>query len=220
MIARTRPSQSRLAIAAKAAWLSLAVMVLLAPAGCSIGGSSSVSAENDRLRREVMGLQDQVSKLQGETDELKAKLATTAKAQGMNPDVIASLPVVTHVDIGAFSNIIPPMGAATGVRVEFYPKDGRNRFVQCVGQVNIEALLLPADIGKGEPKRIGSLTLDAPALREAYRSGMLGTYYEAAVPLDTSMSEAAREGSVLVRLEFIDGTNDQIHKAERTITAR
>lgn len=219
MIQNIRPSHSGIAVVARGVLWSFAAASLLAPAACSIGGSSTVSAENDRLRREVMGLQGQVSRLEGETDELKTKLATVAKARGLPPGVIASLPVVTHVELGSYSNIIPPMGAAAAVRAEFSPKDGRDRFVQCVGEVRIEALLL-SEVGKGEPKRIGMVTLDAPALRDAYRSGVLGTYYEAIVPLEPGVSDAAREDAVLLRLEFMDGTNDQIHKAERTIKAR
>lgn len=220
MNARTRHAEPRPNRAATSAICSLALAMLLSPAGCSLGGSSTVSAENDRLRREVLGLHDQVSKLQGETEELKRKLAAASNAQSLPPDAIAALPVVTHVEVGSYSNLIPPGGAASAVRVEFYPRDGRDRFVQCVGQVNIEALLLPADVGKGEPRRIGRLTLDPGALREAYRSGILGTYYEGIVPLESGLSEGSREGSVLVRLEFIDATNNQVYKAERTITAR
>ncbi|MBI1190430.1 MAG: hypothetical protein GC200_07110 [Tepidisphaera sp.] len=196
----------------------LACLPLLS--GCTLGGSTSASAENDRLRREAIDLKDQIAKLKGETDELKAKLAAASKAEGMKPDVIEALPVVTHIEIGGFSGLIPPMGAASGVRVEFYPKDGRDRFVQCVGAVKIEALLLPAEVGQGEPKRLGAISLDPPALRDAYRAGMLGTYYEAVVPIPPDMADAARESSILVRLEFIDGTNDQTHKAEYTIAPR
>lgn len=214
------PRPTSLACLIRPACRVLLLGLLLAPASCTVGGSSTVSAENDRLRREVLELKDQVANLKGETDELKTKVAMASKPSPMKPDAIAALPVVTHLDLGAFSNVIPPMGPATAVRVEFYPKDGRDRFVQCVGQVSVEVLLLPAEVGVGEPKRVGTLTLDPPALRDAYRSGVLGTYYEATVPLSSDMSEAAREGALLVRLEFLDATNDQVHKAERTITAK
>lgn len=196
----------------------LACLPLLS--GCTLGGSTSASAENDRLRRQAIELNDTIAALQGEVTELKLKLEAAATARGLNPDVIQALPVVTRVTMGDYSSVAPPEGAATGVRVEFSPRDGRDRFVQCVGRVTIEALLLPAAVGASEPRRLGAVTLEGEDLRNAYRSGMLGTYYEAFVPIPPDLADAARKAPVLVRLEFVDFLSGSTQKAEQTIAPR
>lgn len=196
----------------------LAVLLAVAGglAGCTLGGSRSASAENDRLRKAMVEKDARIAALEGDKAELIVKLAG-GERRGLHlpPDAAATLPVATGVDVGRFSGLLPASakGAATGCRVEFSPRDGRGRFVPVAGSVKARVLLDGA-----EPRLLGEVALDAAAVREAYRSGLTGTYYECEVPLAAPLERPGEaDPAVVVRLELTDAMTGEVLKAERTI---
>jgi len=200
-------------------------MLLIAP-GCRIGGSSGVSAENDRLRAEVVDLSDRIKLLEGERDELKVKVAELAEARAMTmpQEVLEALPRATTISIDGLSGFTPtdPSAPATGVVAYFTPKDGRGRFVQVAGTIKVEALVAAAEIGAGsEPRLVGSVSLNPAQVRDAYRSGLLGTHYTVEFPMQEAVARGPAEGPTLIlRAEFMDGLTGQVHRAERLIPGR
>ncbi len=174
-------------------------------AGCRSGGFANA---NDALRARVVELERQVGQLERRKDELAAELAGASAAPDSLPgEIRANTPRVTTLGIGTRSHVRPvrePRGEG-GVRarrllVYIEPADGRGRFVQMVGSLTVHVDVLPGD---AEPVTIGHLDLAPAELRDAYRSGMLGTHYTAEVPLD--LSEAAGISRCDVRVVYTDG---------------
>ena len=170
--------------------------------GCRSGGFANA---NDALRERVVELEREVGRLGRRNDELAAELARASGAPDSLPEVIrANTPRVATIGIGARSHVREPRGEG-GVRarrliVYIEPADGRGRFVQMVGALTVHVDVLPLD---AEPVSIGHLDLAPDELRDAYRSGMLGTHYTAEVPLD--LSEAAGISRCDVRVVYTDG---------------
>lgn len=194
--------------------LSLAAVL----GGCTLGGSRSASAENDRLRKAMIEKDARIAALEGDKAELIVKLAAGDRTGlRLPPDAAATLPVATGADVGRFSGLLPANSkvAASACRVEFSPRDGHGRFVPIAGRAMVRVLLATTD---GTPPRaLGEATLDAPAVRAAYRSGLTGTYYECEVPLTAPLERSGDDPAVVVRLELTDAMTGEVLKAERTI---
>lgn len=189
-----------------------AVFVL---AGCTIGGSSSTGAENDRLRRENLELKQRVAALEAERDEAKAAAAQAGRAASMPNDVTAYLPRVAGVEIGRFSGLTPTSSAepATGLVVYVEPYDGMQRFVQATGVLAVSATWFP-DGEKGQREiDLGGRTLDAAAVRDSYRSGIAGTFYKIEMPLRSPVQP--RRGSVRIRVELRDALSGAVYSATK-----
>ncbi len=170
--------------------------------GCRSGGFANA---NDALRRRVVELEGQVGRLERRNDELAAELARASGAPDSLPEAIrVNTPRVATLGIGTRSHVRPVRepGDVRARRLIVYvePADGRGRFVQMVGALTVHVDVLPLD---AEPVSIGHLDLAPAELRDAYRSGMLGTHYTAEVPLD--VSDAAGISSCDVRVVYTDG---------------
>lgn len=202
---------------------ALAALALGTLSACS----SRVEIENDRLREENQSLKQQVETLTGANAELNAKLseATSAHAAPMQADVLAALPRVASIDVDNLSGYYPGDRAqpATSVRIFLRPFDGRRRFVQAVGNVAVEALIIPNGVGAADGTEASNLppraqlvaNLTPTQLREAYRSGITGTHYEIDLMLAAPMPD--RSATILVRAQFTDAVTGVVHKAERLI---
>ncbi|MCC6677122.1 MAG: hypothetical protein IT436_08255 [Phycisphaerales bacterium] len=202
---------------------TLAVLagVLFALGGCRIGGNREVEKVNDELRRENLELKQQVEMLSHDRDDLRVKLEGEARARlgALNPEVLAALPVCAGVEIEKLSGLEPAdrSAAATGVVVYLRPYDSRDRVVQIVGMLDVEAAWLPGSAGKGEaPRTIARARLEPAQLREAYRSGLMGSGYTVELPLETPIGD--RAGTLVIRAEFADALTGKVWKAERTET--
>jgi hypothetical protein len=197
--------------------LGLACAVLPA---CRIGGERSVSAENDRLRQLSKDQQTQIASLEGEISELKAKLnEASLPNQGLAPEALEAMPRVTQIEISSLSGFMPTEGTtADKVIVWFETRDGRSRFVQAVGTVNVEALTLAPKLGDSSPasERIGAATLTPVQLRDAYRSSFTGTHYAVEIPLDKPIDRTGK--SLVMRVELHDAVTGQVVKGERVIS--
>ena len=197
-----------------------ALLLLLAlPLGaCRLGGSRSVEAENDRLRRETAEQRARLAALEGELRELRARLASSPAAGPAAP----TLPVATSVEVGRFSGLLPASGqapTAPRLRVEFMPLDGRGRFVQIAAGAEIE--ILQASGGTDTPAAssgavLARVSLSPDEVREAYRSTFVGTFYEHVLDLPTPTPT----GPVTIRVTLHDGLTGQTLVGEQAVKLR
>lgn len=190
-------------------------------AGCRVGAGRDIETVNDELRRENLELKQQVETLMRERDDLRLKLGGEAQARlgAMNPEVLEALPVCAGLEIEKLSGLQPAerSAAATGVVVYLRPVDARGRVVQIVGTLDVEASWLAGSAGKGEaPRTIARARLSPAQLREAYRSGLMGSGYTVELPLEAPIAE--RNGTLVIRAEFADALTGKVWKTERADT--
>lgn len=169
--------------------------------GCK-AGPKNFENENDALRREVTTLRDEVARLKAENTDLRARAAQALAALKASDEpgarVIESMPRCAAVEIGARSG--PVRGDPNAFEVLIETLDARRRFVQVAGELGVEVTRL-GDGGGGAgaaPLMLGSVTLDATGLREAYRSSFMGTHYSVVVPLSPPHAGTVATGSTLV----------------------
>ncbi len=203
--------------------LAAAAGVFFFLTGCRFGAGRDVEAVNDELRRENLDLKQQVETLTRDRDDLRLKMEGEAQARlgALNPDVLAALPVCTGLEVEKLSGLEPAdrSAAATGVVVYLRPYDSRDRVVQIVGTLDVEAAWLPGGAGKGEaPRTIARARLSPAQLREAYRSGLMGSGYTVELPLEAPIAD--RAGTLVIRAEFADALTGQVWKAERAESLR
>lgn len=204
---------------------AFALVSLAFLSACSVGGNQSVSEANDRLRREKLGLESTIATLAGEKEELRVKLAESERARGSNlpAEVLDAVPRCTGIAIDSLSGFDPtdPTKPATGATVYIQPHDSRGRFVPLVGTLRAAALVLPAnlDVTKNDQGALdramlaqSRVELSPTKLRDAYRSGLLGTAYAVEFKFDAPISD--RTPKLLLRVEFIDALTGQTHRAE------
>ncbi|MEO0630730.1 MAG: hypothetical protein AAFY46_08370, partial [Planctomycetota bacterium] len=120
----------------RTAVLALLFSVLI---GCSSG--ARIAAANDELRSERETQRERIDALEAENAELKAKLAE-ANARSESPlpeDVIDALPRVAGIELTRFSSI-----GDGEVTWAIKPTDGRGRFVQVVGTLELRAVAVGA----------------------------------------------------------------------------
>ncbi len=199
----------------------LAGCLLLASGTLLVGcAGRSVSAENDRLRRDRHDLTQRVTLLEKEREELKAKLAEESRARSgaLPAEALEAIPRCVALDIGAFSGLFPPDASSPASEIIAYlnPTDSRGRFVQIVGTLNVEAHTLPEPDAPAQSSRV---TLTPAMVREAYRSGFTGTHYEIRLPLERPIARSAsRSPSVLIRATLADPLAGRELNAERLIS--
>jgi hypothetical protein len=193
---------------------------------CALGllpacASSRVARENDRLREENQSLRDDVEMLTAANAELAAKLseATAARPDAPDASILAALPRVSSIEFDTLTGFFPGdrEKPATSINVYLRPLDGRRRFTQAVGTLAVEALIVPAEVGVSEapPRARLVRTLTPGELRDAYRSGLTGTHYEIALPLEATLTD--RSATIHVRVEFADAVTGVTHKAEMLV---
>lgn len=181
--------------------------------GCRLGGGS-LEAENDRLRRRRLELEERLALVEAERDELRAKVRQLGEARGsdLSGEALEALPRVAALEIEGLSGLAPaePGRDARGVRVYVRTLDGRRRFTPAVGTLTVFCDLLPP-AGAPWSARSASRTLSALEVREAYRSGLTGTHYAVEVPLEVPASE--RRGTLVLRAELRDALTGSVHRA-------
>jgi len=181
--------------------LITAALTLAIATGC--GSAKRVSSENDRLRAEVLDLQDENVSLVSQVEELRGQLD---RATGQTPvprAVLAATPHVASLSIDSLSHTVDTDddGRPDSLTVYVSPSDGLGRLVQMVGDLSIHVALLPAD---GDAVTMGRVSLGPQELRDAYHSTWLGTHYTIAVPITFPRGVTAATGCT-VRAEFVDG---------------
>ena len=165
----------------------------LCAAGCRIGGSTSVDDVTNQLRAENSTLRTQNDDLKQQNAELIAKAATTSATRDakntLTAEELQARPRCAQITLDSLSGIVPRTS-----QVYLYLKtlDGRSRFVQVVGRVTLK-------ISRGSETLI-ELMLSPSQLREAFRSGLGGTYYL----LDCGTRTASELSGAAIDIQFDD----------------
>jgi hypothetical protein len=183
--------------------VGLAIVLALAPVGCRVGALGP--SPNDPLRDENRSLRESNAELSARVAELEAKLAAVEAERvegGVDPEVVAQTPAATRLELKS-SSVVEPVRGQPGrgvARVWLEPVDGRGRFVQVTGWLEVAITALPAT---GPAVAIGSIRLGPAEVRDAYRSGFMGTHYTVEVPVD--LAAAGTSPNFAVSATFTEG---------------
>lgn len=191
-------------------------------AGCRAKGKWS---ETDALREQLAAAQKQITTLTAERNEAQAKLAEAERVRlatgDLSADAAAALPRVAAIMIDRLSGLTDsdPNDGRPYDAVEVYlkPSDGRERFVQIVGSVNVRADLVPPAGSNDSPITISSATYDPEQLREAYRSTILSTHYTLRMGIAPASAFPLDGASIALSVEFLDALTGRVHRAERIL---
>jgi len=192
------------------------VAVGLLLAGCSARALGP--SPNDVLRDENRSLRESNAELIARVHELEARLATVEAEHaegGIDPEVVANTPAARRLELKSGSVVEPlPGPPGRGVaRVWLEPVDGRGRFVQVTGWLEVAIAALPAS---GPAVPIGSVRLGPAEVRDAYRSGFMGTHYTVEVPVD--LAAAGESPNFAVSATFTEGRSRTAMTAAGTAT--
>jgi hypothetical protein len=155
---------------------------LLVPLSIALLGGcrwpADVARENVRLRHQVVELENEVEAARRERAELEATIeqmsvAADPAARGLPQ----ARPAVVELAIGGLSHFRDTSGNLLPDTLVLYvtPRDGRGRFTQVVGEFTVQASVSEAE--QAPPLVIGERRFTTPEVRDAYRSGFLGTHY-------------------------------------------
>ncbi len=182
---------------------ALVIIILSCVAiGCSSG--ERIARANDELRLEREAQRERIEALEAENAELRAKLAeATARAESPLPDdVLEALPRVARIELTRFSTI--DGGSITWA---IRPTDGRGRFVQVVGTLEVRAI----DAGD-QPSVLAEAVLTPAELRDAFASGLAGAGYRVSTPI-----AGAPAGPVTLTATLHDHITGATHEATRVV---
>jgi hypothetical protein len=173
--------------------------------GCSIhaGGNEDPARVADGLRTRVAQLEADIAQRDAAIAELNKKLEK-AQALVLTPEQSAALPTITKVVIDARSGLARNGGSFEVLLVTL---DGRDRFMQVAGSLDISVRDAGADEDAAPVyvKQLGPL-----AVRDAYRSGFMGTHYVIDIPLTDAIKAAYENSGLQVEVELAQVTNDQV----------
>jgi hypothetical protein len=184
------------------------VEVALVAAGLALAGCSARAlgpSPNDALRDENRALRESNAELTARIGELEARLATVEAERsegGVDPEVVANTPAVRRLELksGSVVESLPDQAGRGIARVWLEPVDARGRFVQVTGWLEVAITALPAS---GPAVPIGSVRLGPAEVRDAYRSGFMGTHYTVEVPVD--LAAAGASPNFAVAATFTEG---------------
>jgi len=202
------------------AWrIPIALTIAGVTCACAMFGCSSgkgFANENDRLRAQIVDLENEVRALTSRAGELEAQLAQASRAPTSVPqEIIANTPQVASISLGRLSagHDADGDGRIDSIIAYLEPADGMGRFLQVVGSVSLHAAVIPE---KGEAATIGQATIGPRQLREAYRSSFTGQHYALSMPIDLSRAPAGTERCTL-RVVFTDGYTGREYTTQREI---
>lgn len=197
---RARRSIAAVAISRCAALLAAAG--LLAVAGCSVKLLAPTAA--DSLREQVSAQAVRIEALERRERELEAQvrslsLAADPARRGLSAEAELARPRLASISLGGASALRSgAAGAELAIHLE--PRDGRGRFLQIVGSLELEATLLPLG---GEPRLLGRWSYGPLAVRDAWRGGLTGGHYTFREPVSLPHGLPAPT-EIVVQLRFED----------------
>jgi hypothetical protein len=201
-------------------------LVLLIPcvmlAGCSVrlGGSKSLDktladlrTENQQLREELAVAQGQIKELVArETDITRITQAMQAQSSPFTPEELAlAMPRVVTLAFAGSAGIDRRNPDKPVLVMDVETLDGRQRFTHAVGRLEVTA----KQTTPSSQQPIAQITLQPAALREAYRSGMLGTRYALEAPLPPELLKS--KGTIRVEASLLLASGETL-TAEREFT--
>jgi hypothetical protein len=197
----------------------LATLLLLAVAAGAGGGCSMrilAPTAADSAREQVAAHAETIARLEARQRELEGEVRALREAladrpdAGVDPEAEAARPRLAALGLGRGSVVRRTGDGAAEMVLYIEPRDGRGRFLQIVGTLTAQLAVL--GIGS-EPVVLGEWSYPPVRVRDAWRSGFMGTHYTImeAVPLP---EEAASEASVLIRFDdAIDGERFELLRA-------
>lgn len=225
---RSRPGRVSRRIARLAsAGCAIGCLLTGLTAGCGGTATARVDEANNRLRHEVVELEDRIAALEAERNELATKLERMAAAEAQTDAesafaaLPAELPVAQDVAVGRSAHARDDDGDGLVDRV-YAPVstvDGRGRFVQVAATLTVRAAVLP-DVDDGEPMQAGRVELDPAALRDAYRTGIAGAHYAVWIPIDPGAAPVTESGKMLITIRLEDRLTGAELRADRMIELR
>lgn len=208
---RTTPFATR-------AILIIAIAATMPACSTRLGGGKASEAAN--LARRVTGLEREVQAQTLRASEAEAKLYAAAQ---QSDEITRATPVLAGLEVDRLSG--PTPSDLTGFPVFVRTLDGRARFIQVVGRLEISVLAAPENAA-GEPVRVSGASLGPLEVREAYRSGMAGTHYRVDIVADDAfLRSSAFRGSLSrhdlrIVARFEDALTGRVHEATTIIPAR
>ena len=206
--------------------LGIALAACLIAGGLASCGPKNFANQNDELRREREELRARIASLETQLAEAKAQLGAvspapmTGAASGLDAaEVAAASPVCVALEIDRLSGLRDTTddGAPDMLVVRLRTLDGRSRFTQVVGQLDVRASLVRVD---GPTAEIGSASLGPVAVREAYRSGFEGSWYAVDVPVVIEELRAGDRVMITARLIRADGGTVDVVRVLDGVAAR
>lgn len=164
---------SRGAVAVVAA---VAAAVSLAVAGCTVG-PRNFENENDRLREQVMTLEEQVEELSeqlerrlGEIQHLRVRLDVPADAD---------VPVLADVELGRYTGAVDEDGDGRDDAVVAYVRtlDQDGRFLPVAAEATLAAAVIDVEGDDADVRVFQRQRFDRDAFDDAFRTGLTGTHY-------------------------------------------
>jgi hypothetical protein len=199
---------------------ALASLSLSASLGCR--GRILAPSTTDATRQELATRTDERDAARARVSELETEVARLAAAQTpvIDPEAANATPALASVGISTLSAAILASAAPTDasaphratLTLVIVPLDGFGRVLQVVGTLKVTVATLIPGL---PPLAAATLTLTPAPLRDAYRTGFLGTHYTIELPLDWDSPEAAR--AVAVSIEFTDALTGRAFPAAATI---
>lgn len=190
-------------------------------AGCSSG---RIRAGGDAdLHERIAVLKDEKAELKRRALEAEAarKRAVDGGAPATDADrALAMLPrpVELRFDRFAGPRDADGDGVLDQVRVNVRPIDGRGRFVQAAGTLDVTVTAITE--ADGRVVELGAVRLDPDALRDAYRGGVIDTSYAVEVPIDAADLDGTT-GTVTITASLRDVRNtDPVSKCDTVETRR
>lgn len=189
---------------------------------------------SDALREENLRLREQVEQLTLRARELDAGLsqrrATAAATQTVDPAIDSAIPRVASVTIEGASEFVMNAGepGATGssaapgaavasdapvtLRLWVLPRDGRGRFLQMVGRLHVSVAAIRTDVA---PVELALATFDPMQIRDAWRSGFMGTHYAFVLPV--AVPPELRSTPLTVTTRFDDALTGRSFEDQRRL---
>jgi len=211
--------RTRVSSTPHSAALAFATAAALFCTGCS--GRALVPNEADRLREELAAANSARARAESRAGELESRLASLAQERRgeVDPEVAAALPALASVTLSskstarlAAADSASAQEGTLSVALILSPADGLSRFIQITGTLRLTVAALVAGADTVETTTV---TVGPKALRDAYRSGLLGTHYtvERAVPWKGDAPPRA----LSVAGEFTDGLTGRVYPIVGTV---
>ena len=180
----------------------ISLLLLLSGGGCQIGPRNFTN-ENDKLRKQNLELEQQVSQLQTKLDGRLGELKALRSKYESEPAFVpgADTPVLSTIAFDRYTNAVDTNndGSDDTLRVYLDTFDQNQRFIPVAGRAVLQAAVIEED---KEPFLVVNKTYGPNAVKNAYRSGMMGTHYSFEAKLPDDLPEATQE--ITVKLTFTD----------------
>jgi hypothetical protein len=173
----------------------------------SVGGCTAralTPSPEDPLRDRIRTLEEESRLLRLQNEELRASIERDRPADGAVPaEVVANAPIPVRI-AASFGSAVPATdgpSAPLDLTVHVVPLDGRERFVQMTGWVDVTVVTFTAN--PAEAVVLATRHFEPGEVRDALRSGFFGIHYGFTLPLPADATRGHR--TVVARVLYRDG---------------